>query len=58
MNWNLDHLHDSLMWFSGDDPRQRTPHKQVIAGFYDPADHDGAAARRGANGQPRDQSVA
>ena len=46
MNWNLDHLHNSLLWFSGDDPAQPTPHRQIIAGFYDPADHDAAAAVR------------
>ena len=46
LNWNLDHLHRSLLWFSGDDPRQPVPYKQIIAGFYDPPDHDGAAAAR------------
>ena len=46
INWNLDHLRPSLLWFSGDDPRQPVPHKQIIAGFYDPPDHDGAAAVR------------
>lgn len=44
MNWNLKHLRPSLLWFSGNDPRQRIPHRQIIAGFYDPPDHDGAAA--------------
>jgi len=46
MNWNLDHLHNSLVWFSGDDPRQPVPHRQIIAGFYDPASHDAAAEVR------------
>ncbi len=46
MNWNLDHLRQSLLWFSGDDPRQPVRHRQVIAGFYDPPDHDAAAAVR------------
>jgi hypothetical protein len=44
MNWNLDHLHDSLLWFSGDDPAQPVAYRQIIAGFYDPPDHDAAAA--------------
>ncbi|MDQ6677769.1 MAG: hypothetical protein M3Z09_10790 [Acidobacteriota bacterium] len=46
VNWNLQHLRPSLLWFSGDDPRQRVPHRQIIAGYYDPSDHDGAAAAR------------
>ncbi len=46
MNWNLDRLTPSLTWFSGDDPRQPVAHRQVIAGYYDTADHDGAAAAR------------
>lgn len=46
MNWNLARLTSSLTWFSGDDPRQPVPHRQVIAGFYDPDNHDGAAAAR------------
>lgn len=44
MNWNLERLTPSLTWFSGDDPRQPVAHRQVIAGFYDPPDHDGAGA--------------
>ncbi len=44
MNWNLEHLRNSLVWFSGDDPRQRVPHRQIIAGYYDPPDHDASAA--------------
>jgi hypothetical protein len=35
MNWNLDHLHDSLKWFSGLNSDQPVPHQQIIAGFYD-----------------------
>ncbi len=44
MNWNLEHLRNSLVWFSGDDPRQRVPHRQIIAGYYDPPDHDATAS--------------
>ena len=43
LNWNLGHLHRSLLWFSGDDPRQPTPYRQIIAGFYDPRDGDASA---------------
>jgi hypothetical protein len=46
VNWNLERLTPSLTWFSGDDPRQPVAHRQVIAGFYDPADRDGAGAAR------------
>jgi hypothetical protein len=42
MNWNLDHLRDSLTWFSGQDSKQPIAHRQVIAGYYD--SHDGATA--------------
>ncbi|MGA8025624.1 MAG: hypothetical protein WB992_00650 [Bryobacteraceae bacterium] len=35
MNWNLDHLKDSLTWFSGLDSRQPIAHRQIIAGYYD-----------------------
>ena len=35
MNWNLDHLRDSLTWFSGTDTRQPVSHSQIIAGYYD-----------------------
>lgn len=44
MNWNLQHLKESLEWFSGTDPRQPVPHRQIIAGFYDAS--DGATAAR------------
>ena len=53
MNWNLEHLRNSLVWFSGDDPRQRVPHKQIIAGYYDPPDHDAGAAVHKEWGQAR-----
>jgi len=42
MNWNLEHLKDSLAWFSGGSRKQPVPHRQIIAGYYD--SHDGAAA--------------
>lgn len=42
MNWNLDHLRDSLTWFSGTDTKQPIPHSQIIAGYYDAG--NGAAA--------------
>jgi hypothetical protein len=35
MNWNLDHLTESLTWFSGRDAKQPVAHHQMIAGFYD-----------------------
>ncbi len=44
MNWNLDHLKESLTWFSGIDSRQPIPHRQIIAGYYDT--HDGSGAAR------------
>jgi hypothetical protein len=44
MNWNLDHLKESLAWFSGTNPQQPVPHEQIIAGFYDRA-NAGAEAR-------------
>jgi len=40
----LQHLKESLEWFSGTDPRQPVPHRQIIAGFYDAS--DGATAAR------------
>ncbi|MBV9308379.1 MAG: hypothetical protein JOZ45_19695 [Acidobacteriaceae bacterium] len=45
MNWNLDHLRDSLLWFSGTDTRQPTQHAQIIAGYYDTG--NGPAAAQG-----------
>ncbi len=42
MNWNLEHLKDSLTWFSGENRKQPVPHRQIIAGYYD--NHDGALA--------------
>ena len=44
LNWNLDRLHDSLWWFSGQDTRQPVAYSQIIAGYYDKG--DGAAAAR------------
>jgi hypothetical protein len=44
MNWNLDHLSDSLAWFSGGNRKQPTPHRQIIAGYYDNHDGEKAAA--------------
>jgi hypothetical protein len=35
MNWNLDRLRDSLVWFSGMDTKQPLSHAQIIAGYYD-----------------------
>lgn len=35
VNWNLEHLKNSLSWFSGADPRQPIAHQQIIAGYYD-----------------------
>lgn len=42
VNWNLGQLKDSLKWFSGRDSRQPTPHRQIIAGYYD--SHNGASS--------------
>lgn len=42
MNWNLEHLRDSLRWFAGQDSRQPVAHRQIIAGYYD--NHEGANA--------------
>jgi hypothetical protein len=44
LNWNLDQLHDSLLWFSGRDSRQPIAHEQIIAGYYDRG--NGTAAAR------------
>ena len=41
MNWNLDNLRTSLIWFSGSDPQQPIPHDQIIAAYYDR--HEGVA---------------
>ena len=54
LNWNLDQLKESLIWFSGRNPEQPTAHAQMIAGFYD-RDNADAEARREvaeANGVP------
>ena len=44
VNWNLGSLKKSLRWFSGQSFRQPTPHKQIVAGYYDTG--DGASAAR------------
>ncbi|HTU47055.1 MAG TPA: hypothetical protein VMF91_18480 [Bryobacteraceae bacterium] len=44
LNWNLEHLSQSLAWFAGEDRRQPLAHQQIIAGYYDKG--DGAAAAR------------
>ena len=48
MNWNLGNLTNSLKWFAGqlDPTRQPNQYSQMISGFYDPADNDGAKAAR------------
>ena len=43
MNWNLDHLHQSLAFFAGMESRQPVAHQQVIAGYYDTGDGAKAA---------------
>jgi len=45
MNWNLDHLKESLAWFSGEDSKQPIAHRQIIAGYYD--NHNGQVAASG-----------
>jgi hypothetical protein len=40
MNWNQERLRESLQFFAG------RGNRQVIAGFYDPQDHNGEAAAR------------
>jgi len=42
MNWNQDRLRQSLDWFSGRNRNQPTPHRQIVAGYYD--NHNGARA--------------
>jgi len=42
MNWNQEHLRESLKWFSGENRKQPVPHRQIIAGYYD--SHDGQAS--------------
>lgn len=48
MNWNLDHLHESLSFFAG------LPRRQIIAGYYDTGDGAKAATAEleGAKGVP------
>lgn len=43
INWNLDHLRQSLAWFAGRDSRWPVRHHQLIAGFYDNPSGDAAA---------------
>ena len=45
MNWNLDHLKQSLTWFSGLDAKQPVAYKQMIAGFYDKGDGSAEATK-------------
>ncbi len=45
LNWNLGHLKDSLSWFSGNNPDQPVPHRQMIAGYYDKGDAAAEAQR-------------
>ena len=54
MNWNMAHLRDSLRWFAGESRRQPTPHRQIIAGYYDTRNGAGAAVEelRTARGIP------
>jgi hypothetical protein len=44
MNWNLGNLQTSLKFFAGLTPQQTNPFHQVISGFYDPSDNNGANA--------------
>ncbi|MDQ6675795.1 MAG: hypothetical protein M3Z09_00700 [Acidobacteriota bacterium] len=44
MNWNLGNLTNSANWFSGTNPQQPVPHKQIVAGYYDSGDGAAAAA--------------
>jgi hypothetical protein len=45
MNWNYPDWTNSLKWFAGMDPRQPTPFRQIIAGYYDSGDGAAAAAQ-------------
>ncbi len=44
LNWNLGNLATSLRFFAGQTAQQTRPFRQVIAGFYDPGDNNGANA--------------
>ena len=46
MNWNLSDMTNSLKFFAGMTAQNTVAHNQVIAGFYDPGDNDGANAAR------------
>jgi hypothetical protein len=45
MNWNLGNLTNSLTWFSGLNPQQTTPYRQIIAGYYDSGNGTTAATQ-------------
>lgn len=44
LNWNLGNLTTSMKFFAGQTPQQSRQFRQIIAGFYDPADNNGANA--------------
>jgi len=44
LNWNLGNLANSMKFFAGQTPQQTRAFRQVIAGFYDPGDNNGANA--------------
>lgn len=44
MNWNLSNLAPSIRFFAGQTAQQPRAFRQVLAGFYDPADDNGANA--------------
>ena len=44
LNWNLGNLATSLKFFAGKTPKQTRQFRQIIAGFYDPGDNNGANA--------------
>lgn len=44
LNWNLGNLATSLKFFAGKTPKQSRQFRQIIAGFYDPGDNNGANA--------------
>ncbi len=44
LNWNLGNLATSLKFFAGQTPQQTKQFRQIIAGFYDPGDNNGANA--------------
>jgi len=46
LNWNLGNLATSLKFFAGKTPKQTRQFRQIIAGFYDPGDNNGANAAK------------